>query len=281
MVSAPFFGRRIGGRLDACQDLAEASLRGGLVAELVVEFAIGGDQGAGAADHEGDLVVGVAAVGEEHDASEGREVVLDGAESMVEPAGDLVGLEALQVEANGLNAVGLSGTDVPLLTACGDFDAPFAEFLDVADDGADAAVEQSVGEVFIAEQAALVACFGGEAKDAEAAQALDAVSEADAIILLGGVEGESDGDLLASLQGLAGGFGGGDDQELDLSQVELAVGVVGVEGEDLLDGVEDGLGDEGGAVGRPVRSGVERGCRGTWHRAVPVGTAGRGTWSAS
>ena len=48
---------------------------------------------------------------------------------------------------------------------------------------------------------------------------------------------------------LAGGFLGGDDQELDLSEAELVVGVVGAEGEDLLDGRQDGLGDEGGAVG--------------------------------
>jgi hypothetical protein len=34
-----------------------------------------------------------------------------------------------------------------------------------------------------------------------------------------------------------------------LSEAELAVDVVGVEGIDLLDGLEDGLRDEGGAVG--------------------------------
>src|SRR6266481_6661675 len=245
----PFFGRRFGGRFDARQDLGEASPRGGLVLEFGVQFPIGGNQGAGAADHEGDLVVGVAAVGEDHDAREGREIVLDGAEGMVETACDLVGLEPLEVEAYGLNAVGLSGADVPLLTAGGDFDPPLEEGLDIADDGADPAVEQSEGEVLIAEQAALIACFGSEAEDAGAAQALDTVSDAGAMILLSGVEGESDGDLLALLQGLAGGFGGGDDQELDLSQVELAVGVVGVEGIDLLDGLEDGLRDERGAVG--------------------------------
>ena len=78
---------------------------------------------------------------------------------------------------------------------------------------------------------------------------LDAVSDAGAMILLSGVEGEPDGDLLAPLQGLAGGLAGGDDQELDLPEAESAVGVVGIEGVDLLDGLEDGLRDEGGAVG--------------------------------
>src|SRR5262249_41850454 len=149
---------------------------------FVMEFPIGGDQGAGAADHEGDLVVGVAAVGEDHDAREGREVVLDGTEGMVEATGDLVGLEALEIEAYSLNAVSLSRADVPLLTAAGDVDAPFAEGLDIADDGADAAVEQSEGEVLIAEQTALIAGLGGEAEDAGAAQALDAVGDAGAII---------------------------------------------------------------------------------------------------
>src|SRR5208282_1100326 len=244
----PFFGRRFGGGFDACQDLGEASPCGGLVSEFMVQFPIGGDEGAGPADDEGDLVVGVASVGEDHDASKGREIVLDGAEGMVETAGDLVGLEPLKVEAYGLNAVGLAGADVLLLTAGGDFDPPLSEGLDIADDGADPAVEQSEGEILIAEQPALIACLGGQAKDAGAAQALDAVSDASTMILLSGVEGESDGDLLALVQGLAGGFAG-DDQELDLSQVELAVGVVGVEGVGLLDGLEDGQRDEGGAVG--------------------------------
>jgi hypothetical protein len=110
-------------------------------------------------------------------------------------------------------------------------------------------VEQAKGEILVAEQAALLARLGGDAEDAATTQAFDALSEADLKVLGTGVEGEQDGDLLASLQGLAGGFGGGDDQELDLSQVELAVGVVGVEGIDLLDGLEDGLRDERGAVG--------------------------------
>jgi hypothetical protein len=64
------------------------------------------------------------------------------------------------------------------------------------------------------------------------------------IILLGGIEGEPDSDLLALLQGLAGGFFGGDDQELDLYEAELAVGVVGVERVVLFDSGQDGLGDE-------------------------------------
>src|SRR5262249_27287848 len=69
------------------------------------------------------------------------------------------------------------------------------------------------------------------------------------IILPGGIEGEADGDLLALVQGLAGGLLGGDDQELDLPEADLAIGIVAIEGVDLLDGLEDGLGDERGAIG--------------------------------
>jgi hypothetical protein len=71
----------------------------------------------------------------------------------------------------------------------------------------------------------LVAGLGGEAEDAGAAQALDAMSQADLIDLLGSIKGARDRDLLALLQGLAGGFLGGADQELDLPQAELAIGV--------------------------------------------------------
>src|SRR5262249_10797151 len=165
------------------------------------------------------------------------------------PTGDLVGLETLEVEADGLDPVGLAGADVLLLAAGRDFDRAAAEGLDIADDGADPAVEQAEREVLIAEQPALIARLGSQAEDAGATQALDAMGQADLIILLGGIEGEPDRDLLALLQGLAGGFLGGDDQELDLSEAELAIGVVGVERVNLLDGGQDGLGDEWRAVG--------------------------------
>ena len=90
-------------------------------------------------------------------------------ERMVEPAGDLVGLEPLEVEANGLNAVGLPGADVTLLTAGGDFDLPLAEFLDVADDGADAPqLNSRKARSSWLSRAALIAGLGGEAEDAGA-----------------------------------------------------------------------------------------------------------------
>jgi len=95
----------------------------------------------------------------------------------------------------------------------------------------------------------LVASLGGQTEDAGAAQALDAMSPADLKIVLRGIEGVADGDLLALLQGLASRFLDDDDQEFDLSEAELTVGVVGFEGVDLFDGVEDRLRDEWGAVG--------------------------------
>ena len=60
---------------------------------------------------------------------------------MVESAGNLIGFLALEEEANGLYAMGLSGTDVLLLAARGDLDAATAQDGDVADQGAEAAVE--------------------------------------------------------------------------------------------------------------------------------------------
>src|SRR5215472_18036376 len=155
---------------------------------------------------------------------------------MVEAPADLVGLEPSEVEAHRLDTGGLAGADVLLLAPGRDRDLATAEGLDIADDSADPAVEQAEGEVLVAEQSALVACLGGEAEDEGAAQALDAMSQADLIVLLGGIEGEPDCDLLAWLQGLAGGFFGGDDQERDLAEAELAIGVVRVERVDLLDG---------------------------------------------
>src|SRR5262249_34662226 len=177
------------------------------------------------------------------------DIVLDGSEGNVDAPGRPVRLESLRVDAHGLNAVGLAGTDVLLLAPGRDGDLAPAQGPDIADDGADPAVEQAEGEVLIAEESALVARLGGEAEDAGAAQALDAMSQADLIVLLGGVEGEPDRDLLALLQGLAGRFFGGDDQERDLPEAELAIGVVGIEGVDLFDGFEDGLRDEGRAIG--------------------------------
>src|SRR5262249_59476553 len=102
-----------------------------------------------------------------------------------------------------------------------------AQGLDVADDGADPAVEQAEREVLVAEQSSLVACLSSQAEDTGAAQALDTMSQADLIILLAGLEGEPDGDLLALLQRFAGGFRGRNDPELDLAEAGLGGGLVG------------------------------------------------------
>ena len=134
--------------------------------------------------------------------------------------------------------------------------------LDIADDGAEAAVEQAKGKVLVAEQPALFPRLRGDAEDAGAAQAIDAMSEADLIVLLAGIEREQDGDLLAFVEGLAGGLVGGDDEEFDLAEAELVVGVVEAEGEDFLDGIKDGLGDEGGAVGTLLDPATEQAVEG-------------------
>jgi hypothetical protein len=126
---------------DAAEEFAEAGLGGRLPAELFVQLPIGGDQGGGAMNDKSDLVSTITFLDEEDDAGEGGHVVLDGAEGMVQLAGDFVGLLALEEQAHGLDAVGLTGTDVLLLTARGDLETAATEGSDIADDGADTAVE--------------------------------------------------------------------------------------------------------------------------------------------
>ena len=92
-------------------------------------------------------------------------------------------------ETHGLHAVGLAGADVLLLSAGGNVDLAAAQVLDIADDGTEAAVEQAKGQVLVAEQPALFPCLRGDAEDAGTAQAIDAVIQANQIILLTGIEG--------------------------------------------------------------------------------------------
>ena len=236
-------------RARCAPDLRQPAARGALALELGEELAIGGDQGAGAAHDEGDLVIAVALIDQERNTCECGDIVFDGTESMVQAAGDLVGLQPLEVEADGLDTVGLAGADVLLLAAARDLDTATAEGIDIAHDGADPAIEQAECEVLVAEQAVLVAGLGGHAQDAGTAQAIDAVFHADLEVLLRIIEREPDSNLLALVQGLACGLGGLDDQELDLAEPELVIGLVGVESKYFLDDRQDGLGDEWGAVG--------------------------------
>jgi hypothetical protein len=127
--------------LDATEDFAKAGSGRGLRTELLMELAIGRDQGGGTMNDKRDLVGSISFVGQEDDPGEGGDVVLDGAEGVIENAGNLVGLLALEEEADGLHAMGLSGADVLLLAACGDLEAAAAQDSDVPDEGAEAAVE--------------------------------------------------------------------------------------------------------------------------------------------
>src|SRR5205814_33845 len=95
----PFFRCR---RRDACADLRQPAARRALALELGEELAIGGDQRAGATHDEGDLVIAVALIDQERNTCECGDIVLDGTESMVQPAGDFVGLLPLEVETDGL-----------------------------------------------------------------------------------------------------------------------------------------------------------------------------------
>jgi hypothetical protein len=139
----------------------------------------------------------------------------------------------LQEQANCLDAMGLARSDVVLLAAGGHLDARAAEDLNVADNGAQAAVEQAEGEVFMGEQASLLARLAAEAQDAGAAQGDHTAPDADLEVVLAGIEGQVDRHLLARVDRLTGGLVGGDDQEFDLAESGLLIGILGVEGENL------------------------------------------------
>src|SRR6266478_5881940 len=79
------------------------------------------------------------------------------------------------------------------------------------DDGAQAAVEQAEAEVFVREEAALLARLGSQPQQPRAAESDDAAVDADLEVVLAGIEGQTHGDLLAVVKRLAGRFVGGND----------------------------------------------------------------------
>ena len=150
-------------------------------------------------------------------------------EGVIEAACDFVGLQPLEGKSQqGLDPVGLARANVLLLAGArlGSFDTALPEGIDIADDGADPAIEQTESEVLITEQALLVTSLGRHVQDAGCVQAIDAVFDADLEVLRRIIEREPDGNLLALVQWLACGLGGIDDQELDLAKPELVVGIV-------------------------------------------------------
>jgi len=66
---------------------------------------------------------------------------------------------------------------------------------------------------------------------------------------LAGVEGQPHADLLAIVERFAGRLIGGDDQELDLAEPELALGILGIEGKHFFGGQQDRLRNERGTIG--------------------------------
>ena len=80
------------------------------------------------------------------------------------------------------------------------------------------AATQAVAEIFVGEESALLTGLGSKAEEAGAAQGDDAAAGADLEIVLGGVEGQPDRDLLAIVESFTSGFVGGDDEQLDLAR---------------------------------------------------------------
>src|SRR5262249_21158728 len=161
-----------------------------LLLEFTIEIGIGGDRRRGTAHHEGDLVIGVTLVGENHNTCKSRDIVLNRAKCVVELPGDLIGLVTQKEEAHGLNAMGLAGPDILLLPTSGHFNFAAAQGLDIADDDSNSAIEETKRQIFMADQATLVASFRREAENTAATQAFDTACHANLKILLTGIESQ-------------------------------------------------------------------------------------------
>jgi hypothetical protein len=123
------------------QEFAQASLGTGLVAEFLVELPISGHQGWGALQDEGVFLVAIAFMGQGDNTCKCMDIILYCRERVIQAAGDLLGFEALEEQADGLNAMGLSGSHILLLAAGGDDQAASAQGQDIAHHRPETAVE--------------------------------------------------------------------------------------------------------------------------------------------
>lgn len=239
-----------------------ASLSAGPLGRLFGQSSVGFDQSSRTTQQEGDLGVVTSTLGQQHDASEGIEVVFNGLQGMIQAARDLLRFKPLKIKSDSLDTMRLSGPDVLLLSATGDDEFLFAEPLDIADDGAITAAEQPVGEVFVAEQSALLTGLGTQAEDTSAAEGVVALLMPDVHVVFSGVEGDQNGDFLTLRERLAGGFVGGYSEKLHLPDAEIGVAMMGVQSVDILGHVEDSSGHKRRAVGSflnpPTKKVVER-----------------------
>jgi hypothetical protein len=110
----------------------------------------------------------------------------------------------------------------------------------------------------VGEQSALLAGLGSKAEEAGAAQGDDATAGADLEIVLTGVEGQAHRDLLAIVEGFAGGFVSRDDKQLNLTESELTVDLLGIERENLFGSLQDRMRDKGGTVGAGFDAATEQ-----------------------
>jgi hypothetical protein len=184
-----------------------------------IKLAVCGYQDIGASNDKSDLVIAITVVCQQRDATEGSDVVLDRAEGMIKPLGDFASLMALEKELHCLDAMGLPGSDVLLLSPRGNDQTFVAEVFDVADDGSGAAVEQPIGEVLVTEQSTLFASLATHPQDPRPAQAGHPLPGTNLQVFASGVEGEHHRDLLALFERLSWGLFGSDDQQLDLAHI--------------------------------------------------------------
>ncbi|MCX6878753.1 MAG: hypothetical protein NTW21_33820 [Verrucomicrobia bacterium] len=194
-----------------------------------MDVKVGVDGGQRDAQGERGLEHAEAVAGAVDGAGEMVEITLHGAQRVVDVAGDFLGFLALEPEADGHALVGEGGADVFLLAAGGNVDVELFEGADVAADGAHVATEE-LGEVFLGEQAALLAGFLAKPPEAVLAQFVGLRD-----LFVGGVDqAQCDAGHRAVLEGHAG-----PGLDLHTRVKDLAVAQRGVAG-----GVEVNLADD-------------------------------------
>ena len=203
--------------------------------ERVVDLAESLDTVEAEAGGDGDIEIAEALLSEEEDLAELAQVVIDRLEAVAGGAGDVGGFHAFgDVVPDHQLAVGDAGADVLHRAAGGDNQAIFLQVLDISLNALDIALQQD-GQVFLGEQAALVARFDGEALQAALAHVDLTVLGRGGFVFLAVFlveHGEEHLDHLAGFEGLAGAFRGADAQEGHLAGLDGFEG--GVVEEDFL-----------------------------------------------
>lgn len=199
-------------------------------------------------DDTGNFIVAVAFSRQQNDPGEGVHVVFHGAERMDNAPGYFFIFQALEEKLHGFDPVILPRPHVLLLPAGGKADTTLADGIGIADNRSQAAIEQPVGKVLIAQQRSLLFCLGSHAQYPGLAQRLCAVSVADLLVIFARIECQKNGYLLALVNWFTGRFVFSDGQHFDLSDSMIACRGIPMEIIDIFSVLEYSFGDKWGAI---------------------------------